>query len=122
MRWEALADGLVERLRPTLPEGMVIQAELGGVTIAQPGVPHAVCHIEVEGIVEQSGDRDEHIEVAAYSLLLVVQDFVAEFTGSPWPGVHELPPPAARREAGMLHLWYGKRRSPVLSLKPLPID
>lgn len=113
---------MVERLRPTLPDGLTIEAELGGVTTAQPAVTHAACHIEVEGIVEQSGDRGEHIELAAYSVLSTVQDFVAEFTGTPWPGMHELPSPEVRRESGTLHLWYGKRGSSELSLAPLPME
>ena len=117
-----LAEGLVDRLRPVVPEHIVLTAEQGGVTIQDPSVPHAWCHVSVDAIVEQAGNTRELIEGAALSLLSTVQDFVAEFATDPWPGQErEMPLPGVEWVDDELHAWYGEAQAPALRLPPLPL-
>lgn len=120
---ETLAQGLVERLRPDVPQHITLAAEVGGVTIANPAVTGAWCHISVDAIVEQDGDPRELVEAAAYSVLSSVQDFVAEDLTDSWPGGGTVLPERTVSWVGdELHAGYGHGHRSSLQLAPLRLS
>jgi len=56
---------------------------------------------------------------AARHALDVLQDYVAEATHDPWPGVRVMPEPQAKVRGSALHLWYGPADAPVLACEPI---
>lgn len=119
---ETLSEGLVERLRVAVPRHITLAAEVGGVTIENPAVTGAWCHISVDAIVDQDGDPRELVETAVYSVLSSVQDFVAEDLGEPWPGEGGAQPePTVSWMGDELHVGFEGGTTSSLRLAPLPL-
>lgn len=121
-QWRHLAEGLVSALEPVLPRGFEVslEAEAGGIAIFKPGVPHAWVLVGVQPLIEQPGDERQLVEAACYSVLSTAQDFVAEFTGMPWPAGEKEPPlPDVEVLDADVRLWYGRRQSPTLVVGPI---
>jgi hypothetical protein len=51
-----------------------------------------------------------------------IQDWIADATSDPWPGIRSQPNPNARVQDQTLHIWFGDADGQVLSLRPLDLD
>jgi len=120
--WHQLAEALIVALEPALPAGFHAKLEVddGGIAFFQPDVPHAWVVAGVQPLLEQPGDERELVARVCLSVLDTAQDFVAEFTGEPWPGsARDLPLPGVEVRDAEVSLWYGQRDSPTLVLGPI---
>jgi len=79
----ALAQGLVERLAPFLPEPLVLQAKGSVVRASCPN--DLWTEKDLRLIVNQSGSLGTGLESASERALDMVQDFVILNTQVPWP-------------------------------------
>ena len=122
--WQQLAEGLIAALEPALPDGFhaKFEADNGGIAFFQPDVPHAWVVAGLQPLVEQPRDERELVARVCLSVLDTAQDFVAEFTGDPWPGsAHDLPLPDVEVRDAEVCLWYGERESPTLVLETIQL-
>lgn len=117
------AQGLVERLVPLVPEGIVVRAAGDHVHVFLPDGPGTSASV---GHLDPAEAEDEDYADAAWNVLSMVQDAVSEQTDEPWPGAAgpsgDLPEPGTRVEAGAVHLWFGDEEQPVCVLPPLPLN
>ena len=120
--WHQLAEALIVALEPALPDGFRAKLETddGGIAFFQPDVPHARVVAGVQPLLEQPGDERELVARVCLSVLDTAPDFVAEFTGEPWPGsAKDVPLPGVEVRDAEVSLWYGQRDSPTLVLEPI---
>jgi hypothetical protein len=112
-RGRPLADHLVERLRPLLPDGWSLTAQPSAAVLRGEGGARAT--IELEWIFEQEPDVADAIVLAAEQILSHVQDDLAHHTTDPWPSERgSLPVPYARIVGEELLCGYG-----ALELEPI---
>jgi hypothetical protein len=98
---------LAERMREVVPPGFTIEcdSERTMLWFKRQGVLGYAGTYALQILVGEGGTKQQRILGACRAALDDLQDFVAEETTEPWPGLKELPSPRALIDAGQVHLW-----------------
>ena len=129
-----LALTLADRLAAIAPDGFSITARDGTLWYAdEPGsfpwqtgdYQITQASINVRDALGLHGTAvGEQLAGLAVQALDVLQDFVSESTGDPWPGTRAQPEPRATMHGQSLRLWYGgpdPETDAVLACEPVPL-
>jgi hypothetical protein len=119
-----LAVSLAQRLGDVVPSHCIISAENGVLRIRLASTQSWV-EIDIKALVDQSGERNQNVEAAAYSALNTVQDFVSEALAEPWPadqrGRSYMPLPHTAVDGDRLKLCYGDPKRPTVELPSISL-
>lgn len=113
---------LADRLNEVVPTGFAVTAE--DVTVELRRGDQFVGSTDMAELVEDSENLDDlpaNLETAARAIMSNIQDWIADATSDPWPGIRSQPNPNARVQDQTLHIWFGDADGQVLSLRPLDL-
>jgi hypothetical protein len=122
-----LARALARRLAAAVPAGISVLSRAGDVVVSVDRLSNGTALV---GLVDQPGDLQENVMIAASAVLNSAQDVVAEHLATWWPSSPDLQPgtvesgsdlpmPTARVEDGVLRLWFGDPDRPALELESI---
>jgi len=63
----------------------------------------------------------ENLETAVRASLSGVQDYIADETTEPWPGITSQPNADARLVGDTIEMWFGDEQDPVMRLRPMSV-
>jgi hypothetical protein len=115
VKLRSLLVALVERLGRALPVGFSLAFSRTSLLLFRD--LELLDEIDLTWIAEER----EALAWTVEHMLDRLQDTLAEETTDPWPGNGWLPAAAAEVRDDALHLWYGRRDAPVLTLEPIPL-
>jgi hypothetical protein len=118
-RLETMVQAIVDALQAVVPSG---------VTLAREGLRAGV--MEHGGLTSSTTFVQEvdagGISAFVWSLTSLVQDHVSEETTWPWPSYPGDPTsmalPDSAVEGGVLRIWFGDERSPMIACTPISLD
>lgn len=117
-----LAVALATRLNKVVPPPfrLVPQADL--LYVYRGPALESVQSLEI--VDDESRDPSERLETAVLSVINTLQDDISEHMRTPWPS-HDgraMALAEARSDGKSVHIWYGDRQAPVLTIPPISID
>jgi len=119
-----LASEIASRLASVAPSEIHISCADGAVQFTSVGVWWGASS-HVESLVDQPGDLEKNIEIAAFNSLDVAQDYCSEVLRLPWPPSYGdravIPSPHAVLRSGVLLMWFGDELSPALVLDSIEL-
>jgi hypothetical protein len=124
-----LAKALAQRLSTVMPPGISVTSRGGDVVVSDGRDSDGTGLVP---LVDQPGDLEENITIAASAVLNTVQDLATVSLGRGWPPSREaepnsfesganLPLPSAEVKDRSLRLWYGEPDWPALELQPIDL-
>jgi hypothetical protein len=124
-----LARALARRLSSVMPPGISVTSRGGDVVVSDGRDSDGTGLVP---LVDQPGDLEENITIAASAILNTVQDLVTLSLGRGWPASREaepdtfesaakLPLPSVEVKDRSLRLWYGEPDRPALELEPIDL-
>jgi hypothetical protein len=114
---------LADRLNEVVPAGFAVTADDVSVELRRDG--QFVASTDMAELVQDSENLDDlpaNLETAARAIMSNIQDWIADATSDPWPGIRSQPNPSASVQDHQLHMWFGDADGQVLSLRPLDLD
>jgi hypothetical protein len=118
-----LAEALARRLDEVAPARIAVRAQGSDVAVLHNGqvvgISGAPAILET---VEALKEPRENLETAVRATLSGVQDYIADATTEPWPGIGgQQPNPDARVNEETVSMWFGAEDAPVLRLPPIDL-
>lgn len=118
---DALTRAIAERLEAVVPAEASPEAGITGI------------RSKLEALVNQPGEPQDNVLIAAHAILSHVQDEITRDLKTGWPrpaggvaGVRDrgedLPWGEAEISSGMLRLWYGEKDNAALELPSIPLQ
>ncbi len=120
---EALADALVARLAPVIPEDWSLAADTTSVVLTDPDGRQYGLTTDLQGGL---GPSPQRLLGLAEDMLATFQSEIAEATTEPWPArsgeqYRGFPEPAVEILGDALHMRYGDGPSLALTLEPIQL-
>jgi hypothetical protein len=119
-----LAEALACRLDEVAPARITVRAQGPDVAVLHNGqvvgISGAPAILET---IEALREPRENLETAVRATLSGVQDYIADATTEPWPGIGgQQPNPDARVHEDTVSMWFGSEDAPVLRLPPIDLS
>jgi hypothetical protein len=117
-----LASALVSRLNDVVPTPFRLSA-LGNLLHIEVGETVSSMSSTLDIVDDESRDLTERLETAVDSVLNTLQDDISEYLCTPWPSLNGrmMAMPEVHSDGEWLHLGYGDRKAPILSLPSIRI-
>jgi hypothetical protein len=118
---QKLAEALVARLNDVVPahfrlstHGKLLHVHIGGML-------NSILSLDI--VEEENRDLDERLRTTVWSVINSLQNDISEDLRTPWPSIdgRTMAMPEVHSDGEWLHLWYGDRRAPVLSMPAIRI-
>jgi hypothetical protein len=124
-----LARALAQRLTAAVPPGNSVSSRAGDVIV---GDGRTSAGTGLVPLVDQPGDLQENMTIAASAVLNRAQDVVVKHLARWWPSSPDvrpgtiesgadLPVPTAEVDGRLLRLWFGDLDRPALELEPIDL-
>ena len=122
-----LARELAGRLSVVVPESFAVSPSGDTVEVRSTRAPWVATSL-VGHLLDQPMDTRTLVEIAAFNALDTVQDYVSEVLREPWPTLagrgalsRTMALAGVAIDGDALHLWYGEREKPALSLASIKL-
>jgi hypothetical protein len=117
-----LAEALVSRLNNVVPPPFRLSAH-SEVLHIYVGDALDTISSTLDIVEDETRDLTERLETAVHSVIDRLQDQISEHLGAPWPSLdgRRMAMPEVHSDGEWVHLWFGDRQAPVLSLPPIRI-
>jgi hypothetical protein len=116
------AADLAVRLNDVVPAGFTVTSDGQTVVMHHNGQRLGSTNMaEIIAASENPDDVPGNMEAGSRAILNTVQDWIADESTEPWPGISDMPSPEAQVVGGRLVMWFGAQDRPVLELRPLKL-
>ncbi len=116
-----LVTALVSRLNDVVPSSFQLNTRGDLLHVHSGGVLSSIMSVDI--VEDESRDLNERLRTSVWSVISGLQDDIAEDLRTPWPSAdgRTMAMPEVHSDGEWVHLWYGDRGAPVLSLPPIRI-